>query len=1358
MDWFKLIERSGPFLSEAVLNDALPSGGLEDVGSNIRKRVRSTYEEWQREVELNSPDLPLIHDAWVSTILAELLEFDVDVMLSREDGDNTAALPFPEHGVDLVPDRRLVAPTDKAKILLAIDILEPGVDPEDAVTVGGWVTSPLEKMVRWLRGKGCPLGLITNGEQWRLVYARPDEPVSIGTWYARLWLQELETLRAFATLLRLQRFFGSPENKLDQLFERSKESQDEVTDALGDQVARAIEVLVRSLDKADEERNRELLSNVAPQDLYEAGLTVMMRLVFLLAAEERGLLLLGEPKYDSFYAVTTLRRQLRKKSEERLDHEFEAWARLLSLFRMVFGGVEHPSLRMPALGSSLFDPDRFPFLEGRSVGSKWREDPATPLPINDQTVLLLLDAIQIFRGRTISYKGLDVEQIGHVYEGLLEKTVRRLDKTTLQLKSTKGAKDPFITLNEIVGVGNQNKNDLIELIAEKSGKKALTIKNDLDREHQEASVSKLLSACNGDEEIYRQIVPYSNCIELDAWGYPLVHPGGAFVVGLGQDRRQTGSHYTPKRLTEKIVEETLTPIVFVGPADGLPKSQWSLKSPSEILDLKVCDPAMGSGAFLVQVCRLLSERLLEAWIRAEQGGTAFGVDGNEKHNEGAEPLPKGSDDRLMIAKRLIAEKCLYGVDLNPLAVELAKLSLWLTTLAKGQPFGFLDHNLRVGNSLLGITSLDQITNLSMTPKKAEQGRLFGRTIKKAVDEAIQLRIRLRNTTVRDVRDIQAMEALDSESSQILELPLLLADALTGIELAYGNQRAINEQTEKLAIFADEVVAGNFDVEGAIRKAAVANLAADEPIGNVRQPFHWPLQFPEVFNRKNSGFDAFVGNPPFVGGQKIREGSGAAFRDFIVRNIAEGRKGSADLVAYFFLQTFELLREDGGFGLLAVNTISDGDTRQVGLESMLKGTAVIHAAYPNEAWPGKAAVVTSRVHVHKGKWSGQCFLLGMPAPYISAFLSDREEWSPRQLVANQGIAFQGSIVLGKGFVLELDEAQRMLDADPNNKDVLFPYLNGEDLNSHPEQKPSRWVINFWDWPKDRAAEYTLPFEHIEKYVKPVRWEKKSDGDYKQGKDARENWWLHLRARPALYHAIGRGEYFEKHPVGWSPEAGLERVLVNATQASKYANFSFLTGPIIFSNAIGVIATGDFYDQVVLSSSIHNAWAFNYGGRLKTDLRYAPTDCFENFPFPDLSKISINVRALHDNRLEVMRSREEGLTKLYNNIHNAHDQRAETVDLRNLWLEIDVDVAAAYGWSDLDLQHDFHKVPYLPESDNVRFTISEQARLEILNRLVDLNKQRHEEEVAQGLHEKDMSEKKKTKTSPPKSPSKQSDLVF
>ena len=211
----------------------------------------------------------------------------------------------------------------------------------------------------------------------------------------------------------------------------------------------AIEVLIRSLDRADDDRNRELLHGIKPAALYEAGLTVMMRMVFLLAAEERGLILLGEPKYDANYALSSLRAQLKKKTDAQLDNDIDAWSRLLALFRLVYGGSRHPSMGLPAMGSSLFDPDRFPFLEGRKTGSTWESSQSHPLPINDRTVLFLLDAIQLFKGRSLSYAGLDVEQIGHVYEGLLEKTVHRVADTTIQLKSTSAAKNPFITLHEI---------------------------------------------------------------------------------------------------------------------------------------------------------------------------------------------------------------------------------------------------------------------------------------------------------------------------------------------------------------------------------------------------------------------------------------------------------------------------------------------------------------------------------------------------------------------------------------------------------------------------------------------------------------------------------------------------------------------------------------------------------------------------------------------------------------------------------------------------------------------------------------------------------------------------------------------
>ena len=147
--------------------------------------------------------------------------------------------------------------------------------------------------------------------------------------------------------------------------------------------------------------------------------------------------------------------------------------------------------------------------------------------------------------------------------------------------------------------------------------------------------------------------------------------------------------------------------------------------PGELLDLRICDPAMGSGAFLVQACRWLSERLVEAWGAAESTGRAITAEG-EVGDEigGLEPLPGDAEDRVLTARRLIAERCLYGVDVNPLAVELAKLSIWLITLAKGRPFGFLDHNLRCGDSLLGIHDLDQLLYLDMATGKGSSKKLF----------------------------------------------------------------------------------------------------------------------------------------------------------------------------------------------------------------------------------------------------------------------------------------------------------------------------------------------------------------------------------------------------------------------------------------------------------------------------------------------------------------------------------------------------------------------------------------------------------------------------------------------------------
>jgi hypothetical protein len=1328
-DWLSLIEISGPFLAVSVLKEALPQG-LEELDTGKRKRMRQAYDEWCEALETDDSRFADLHEAWIDEVLSRGLELDEDGrgdVLKR--GDWCAAhltIALPEHGVSLSPDFAVVGNGDQP--LMLVHAYSRDVDLDATQKLDGWASTPAERMVRLCRATGCRLGLVTNGERWMLVDAPVGAVTTFASWYARIWAQEPVTLQAFVHLLGIRRFFVDESERLPALFDRSLKFQDEVTDALGEQVRRAVEVLIQSLDKADQDRDRELLRGVKEAELYEAALTVMMRLVFLLSAEERGLLLLGDERYEANYALSTLRMQLRAESDEILERRWDAWSRLLAVFRAVYGGIEHENLRLPALGGSLLDPDRFPFLEGRAKGSDWRTDVAKPLPIDNRTVLLLLEAIQQFQGRTLSYLALDVEQIGYVYEGLLERTVKRTAEVTLELDATKSAQSPWVTLAELESARLDSAARLAELLQQRSGSSASRVRNDLARPVDDALADRVLTACHGDTALRDRIKPFGYLVRTDPWGYPLIYPAGAFIVTTGSDRRETGTHYTPKSLTEAIVAETLTPIAYVGPAQGTQRADWVLKSPAELLDLKICDPAMGSGAFLVQACRWLADRLVEAWALTEAQGRTVGIDGRAMvADANVEALTRDTEARTIIARRLIAERCLYGVDLNPLAVELAKLSIWLVTLAKGRPFGFLDHNLRCGNSLLGIHRLDQLTQLSMNPAGQGQLRLFGQNIEQAVREAVELRQRLREMSIRDIRDVEVMAHLDANARRRLAVPERIADAFIGeVFASAGSGAALENALVSLAVQAGRAIDGDRDVLALMQRRSVAALSTDLPADKpARRPFHWPLEFPEVFARERGGFDGIVGNPPFLGGQRITGVAGTVFRDWLVAHVAEGRRGSADLVAYFFLRVWSLLREGGGFGLLAVNTIAEGDTRQVGLEAMVGAGAVIHAAYPNEPWPGKAAVVTSRVHVHKGEWLGERSLLGRPTPFISAFLSDREEWSPERLKANEGLAYQGSIVLGMGFVLSPDDARRMVDADPKNADVIFPYINGDDLNSDPEQRPSRWVINFWDWSKERAMEYELPWRRLEETVKEER-QKNNRKVY------RDYWWQFAEKRPAMYHAIGRGRHFERHPTEWVACPPMERI-IGITRVSKFLNAAFLPNDRIFTLDLFVFALDEPGDLALLQSSIHDVWTRKHSSTQETRMRYTATDSFETMPLPanreELSEFGETYLKL---RSSLMQEYQIGLTKLYNRFHAETERNPRMEGLRALQSEMDIAVACAYGWDDLHLGHGFHEVPYLPENDRVRFTISETARVEVLRRLSELNRQRYEEEVAGGLH--------------------------
>ena len=1350
-DWLALIEISGPFLAVPVLKEAFPQG-LEELDGTKRKRLRQAYEEWREALDTDDPQLDELHAAWIDEVLARALELDENGkgdVLKRSDwcaANLSAALP--EHGVMLVPDLAVIDEQSGNKPLMHIHTYGQDVDLDATLKLNGWAATPADRMVQLCRATGCRLGLVTNGERWMLVDAPVGAVTTFASWYARIWSQEPITLQAFKHLLGIRRFFVDETEQLPALFDRSLKYQDEVTDALGEQVRRAVEVLVQALDKADQDRDRELLRDVKEPELYEAALTVMMRLVFLLSAEERGLLLLGDERYEANYALSTLRMQLRKEAEEILERRWDAWSRLLAIFRAVFGGIEHENLRLPALGGSLFDPDRFPFLEGRAKGSDWRTDAAKPLPIDNRTVLLLLEAIQQFQGRTLSYRALDVEQIGYVYEGLLERTVKRTAEVTLELDGTKNAKAPWVKLAELESARLDGAERLAELLKERSGSSASRVRNDLAKPVDDTLADRLLAACHGDTNLRNRIKPFANLVRTDPWGYPLVYPAGAFIVTTGSDRRETGTHYTPKSLTEAIVIETLTPIAYVGPVEGSPREQWVLKSPAELLELKICDPAMGSGAFLVQACRWLADRLDEAWSQAEGSGKTVSVDGEVLDvPDIKEPMPRDTEARIVIARRLIAERCLYGVDLNPLAVELAKLSIWLVTLAKGRPFGFLDHNLRCGDSLLGIRSLAQLTQLSMMPSGQGQWRLFGQNIKQAVREAIDLRIRLREMPIRDIRDVEAMAHLDADARRRLEVAESIADAFIG-EVLVSGEGLLENALASLAIKAGQAIDGDSVVLAQIHAQSLTTLSVDLPADKpLRKPFHWALQYPEVFEKTNAGFDAIIGNPPYLGGYRITGVLGTVYREYLVKEVSQGARGSADLVAYFVLIASLLIREGGAGGILATNTIAEGDTREVGLDRLVL-TCAIYSALTNRAWPGKASVVTSQINFIKGSYFGKKYINGNLVLNISSALRDEEEWVTYKLKENHGFSFEGCKPYGMGFTLTPNDAREIIERNEKNKDCLFPFLNGDDLNSSPSQSASRWAINFWDWPEERAKAYPELFAIVDENVRPERQRLKPNGEYALRPPLPTLWWIYGEKRPAMFHAIGRHQFFEKHPKNVNyPDQPLERVIAS-TRTTKYVAATFFRETIVFDQGLIVFPLKSAYFITIMHSSIYDAWVRKCASSLgSSTVYYNPSDCFDTFAFPsklpvkessadfcDETLLAANMMGekYHALRAECMVENNIGLTKFYNAFHNPGEKGSRLEELRSLQCQMDLAVIQAYGWIDLNLKHGFQEVSYLPENDRIRFTISEAARLEVLRRLSELNRQRNEAEVSQCLH--------------------------
>jgi hypothetical protein len=473
-------------------------------------------------------------------------------------------------------------------------------------------------------------------------------------------------------------------------------------------------------------------------------------------------------------------------------------------------------------------------------------------------------------------------------------------------------------------------------------------------------------------------------------------------------------------------------------------------------------------------------------------------------------------------------------------------------------------------------------------------------------------------------------------------------------------------------------------------------------------FHWPLEFPEVFVNRD-GFDAIVGNPPFIGGKRITGALGQPYRDYLLEYIAGGQRGHADYVAYFFLRAEVLLRSGGTAGLLATNTIAQGDTREVGLDQMTARGATVYRALPSRKWPGEANLEVAHVWFQKGPWVGPFMLDDAVVAGITSQLQPpgNVTGKPCRLAANAGKSYIGAYVLGMGFVLESEEAQRLLDRDPRNRDVLCPYLNGEDLNGRWDQSPSRWVINFRDWPLERAMEYSDCYEIVERLVKPERTRMKENGDFQLRYPLYERWWQYADKRPELYATI----------------AGLERVLA-LSLVNNHLGFGVVPTAQVFAHKLGVFASRDYGTFAALQSHIHYHWAWARSSTLRRDINYSPSDCFESFPFPlSLAALEPVGERYHSHRRDIMAARRQGLTATYNRFHSPHEVSSDIATLRALHVEMDYEVAAAYRWTDLNLGHGFQQT-----KQGIRYTISEVARRMILDRLLALNHERYAAEQA------------------------------
>jgi hypothetical protein len=787
----------------------------------------------------------------------------------------------------------------------------------------------------------------------------------------------------------------------------------------------------------------------------------------------------------------------------------------------------------------------------------------------------------------------------------------------------------------------------------------------------------------------------------------------AFDFKQGDDRANTGSHYTPDELVQPLIKHSL---------DYLIAERLKAKDPeAALLDLRVVDVACGSGHILLAAARRIGQEL--AIVRTGED----------------QPSPLATRTAVRDAIR----HCIYGVDLNPLAVDLCKVALWLEAHVPGEPLSFLDHHIKCGNAIVGYVRREDIERGGV-PDEAF-------VTMPGDDKEVAAALRRRNKAERAGQtklkfDPEAERQLDEALKGWKGLDSLPEHTPDQVDAKRRRFEALSQSAESL--WMEQIAAipiAQFYIPKVAnrpglhvteeefrrywkgeRKPQGQATAEAWAMGERKRFFHWFLAFPDVMSV--GGFDCVLGNPPYLGGQDLSGTYGSEFCSYVKWEYVPA--GLSDLVVYFVRRIFGLLRPAGFMAFLTTNSIKDGDVRQDGLEQVIGLGGAINFAVRGIRWPGRANLVVSSLAIHRGKWAGPRYLDGKQAVAINSFLEEgMQESAPRLLQANAERMFMGTIPLGEGFVLTGEEAMSYRATRSYEREIL-PLLNGQEVNSQPLQKPSRYVVNLEHFRDIEAAEAECPelVDRLRDRVLPDRLAQKNER-------AKQLWWRYYRHNQECYaRTNATGCCF----------------ITAAT--TKYLNFSSSPSGRIFTHALFAFPTDRWDLYAVVQSTLHEVWARKYSGALKQDLRYSPSNCFETFAVPgdlwrvaDLELAQVGHK-YHEHRRALMRDLWLGLTPVYNLFH-ARDLNPELVanvskkpadiaragfdgllELRRLHVSLDNAVRDAYGWTDLDLGHGFVEVDTLPENDRVRYTTSPVARKEVLKRLLALNHQRSKEEAA------------------------------